>query len=123
MILITGGFGFIGSNTVEALLELGETCLLAYHKNSRVPSFLREHVGKRLVIERGDIADIECLFALGEKYQITDIVHLATSLAHTPNGLFEDMRNNILRLSNVLEVGGRWSVRRVSIASTLGVYA
>jgi UDP-glucose 4-epimerase len=32
MILITGSLGFIGSHTARALLDLGETCVLAQRR-------------------------------------------------------------------------------------------
>ena len=78
MILIIGGLGFVGANTAQALLDLGEACILTQHRNSRVPAFLRDHVGKRIFIEPLDISDSEALLALGKKYTITGIVHLAT---------------------------------------------
>lgn len=36
MQLVIGGFGFVGSNTVEALLDLNETCVIVQHKKDRM---------------------------------------------------------------------------------------
>jgi UDP-glucose 4-epimerase len=47
MILLTGGLGFIGSDTARAALDLGESCVLTRRRGSEVPVFLREEIGKR----------------------------------------------------------------------------
>ena len=46
MQLITGGLGFVGSNTAQALLQLDADCVLTQHRKGRVPEFLRDQVGK-----------------------------------------------------------------------------
>ena len=38
MILITGGLGFIGSHTVQALLDAGEECVLVQRSHGEVPT-------------------------------------------------------------------------------------
>src|SRR5579864_8132980 len=78
MILIIGGLGFVGANTAQALLALGEDCVLTQHQNARIPAFLKDHVGKRIFIERLDITTAQALLELGKKYSITGIVHLVT---------------------------------------------
>ena len=78
MQLITGGLGFVGSNTAEALLHLGADCVLTQHRKSRVPEFLKDQVGKRVFIEQVDVRDLESLRALGKKHKITGIIHLVT---------------------------------------------
>ncbi len=126
MILITGGLGFIGLNTAEALLNLGETCILTRNHAVRIPSFVEAELGKRIFIEPLDISDKDAFLALGTRHRITGIIHLAASGAglhdRSAEGLFENLRVNHAGFLNVLQAAHAWGVRRVCVASTIGVY-
>jgi UDP-glucose 4-epimerase len=122
MILITGGLGFIGPHVARTLLDRGETCILTRRDNCRVPAFLASELDSRVFIERVDLTDQDALLGLGEQHGVTGIVHLAAA------GFGGDRPLDYVRLStqvllNVLEAAQRWEVRRVCLASTIGVYA
>ncbi len=126
MQLVIGGFGFVGSNAVEALLELGESCVIIQHKKSRVPEFLKDHVGKGVFIEPADIDDIDARRAIGKKHNITGIINLATG--GMPAGredalqLAEDIHATVRSVANTLQVGNEWGVKRVTLSSAPVVY-
>ena len=126
MILLTGGLGFIGLNTARALLEVGETCVLTQHRVARIPEVLKDEMGTRLFIEPLDVTDANTFLALGKKHHITGIVHLAAQWTRNPEPrvltLFEDMRVNLTGLANALQAAQAWQVKRIAVASTLGVY-
>lgn len=121
MILVTGGLGFIGVSTAQALLDLGESCVLASRHITREPAFLKEEGGKRAFIELVDVADQAALLELGTRHRITGIVHLAGASLGALDVL-EDARINLQCLLNVLQAARDWEVPRVSIASSIGVY-
>jgi UDP-glucose 4-epimerase len=75
VILITGGFGFIGAHTARALLDLGECCLLTRYRTSRAPDFFADQIGKRIIVEDVDYTNRVALLALGERHEITSIIH------------------------------------------------
>lgn len=125
--MVTGGLGFIGSHTTRALLDLGEDCLVTQHHNADIPEFLRGEVGARVIVEPLDITDDEALAAIGRRYSITGIVHLADSAAVRAvntlrNGAPLQFSGLLLGLGNILDVADRWGVRRITIVSTIGVY-
>jgi UDP-glucose 4-epimerase len=125
MILITGGLGFIGSQTARALADLGESCLLAQRRAGTLPPALLDGTGERIRTEQVDLTDREAFLALGRRYPITGIVHLAGSVPWPP-GQFEPVdgaRTAIGSLLNVVDAALEWQVGRVGIASTIGVYA
>ncbi|WP_313546538.1 NAD-dependent epimerase/dehydratase family protein [Leifsonia aquatica] len=120
MILVTGGSGFIGSHTVRALVDLGESCLVAQRRSDQVPPYL---TGLPVVAERVDVADLDSLRAVGARHEITGIVHLAGYPA--PRGTIGgiDATEDLLRgFLNVVRVAHEWGVRRVGVASSIGVY-
>ncbi|MHB1572272.1 MAG: NAD-dependent epimerase/dehydratase family protein [Solirubrobacteraceae bacterium] len=119
---MTGGTGFIGSHTVRALANLGHSCLVTSHRTSR-------DLGETISIEHADVADRYAMVGLGERHAIDGIVHLADpALAHLhdpnagPATLVTDMCAGADALFNVLECAIAWDVRRVTVASTIGVY-
>ncbi|QKG25955.1 NAD-dependent epimerase/dehydratase family protein [Actinomadura verrucosospora] len=116
MILVTGGLGFIGSHVARALLGLGESCLLTRH--SAAP----RDVPPGAVAERLDMADRDAFLALGDRYDVTGIVHLASTPLRGTDVVAE-MRANTSGLLNAFEAARAWGVRRVCVASTIGVYA
>ncbi|MFE4919120.1 NAD(P)-dependent oxidoreductase [Streptomyces sp. NBC_01724] len=121
MILVTGGFGFIGSHTVRALLDLGEDCVVVQRRARQLPAVL---AGARVEVEQADVADREALLAIGRRHDITGIVHLAGSYPWppVPDAPVEATRQALDGLLNIAQAAQEWGVRRLGVASTIGVY-
>jgi len=70
--------------------------------------------------ERHDPRHRQAFLALGARYGISDIVHLAGSIpADDPVSYF---RTDTTGLLNALDAARSWAVRRLAVASSLGVY-
>ena len=124
MILITGGLGFIGSHTTQALLDLDEQCVLVQRRAVAPVGALAGEVGRRVFIEQADVTDLTALLEVGNRHKITGIVHLAGSVPWPP-GAYEPVdgaRKAVDSLLNVIQAASDWEVARVSTASTIGVY-
>jgi UDP-glucose 4-epimerase len=121
MILITGGLGFIGSHTARALLDAGESCVLVQRRepgSAPAPLFAKE-LGSRVFVEQADAADPRSLLDLGERHPITGVIHLAGAYFGDP---LTESRTSVNALLNIVEAAKAWGVRRVGIASSIGVY-
>jgi nucleoside-diphosphate-sugar epimerase len=116
MILVTGGLGMIGAHTARALVDLGHEVVVTAHRRAEVPSFL----AGRVSVESLDVTDRDAFLALGERHDISDIVHLAGSIpGEAPVAYF---RTDLTGLLNALDAARAWGVRRFAVASSLGVY-
>jgi UDP-glucose 4-epimerase len=122
VILITGGLGSIGSHTARALLDLGESVVLAAHRSTQLPDYLADEPGGRVVVEPLDTTDEATFLDIGKRHEITGIVHLAAARHDLPDPV-EYLRADALGLLNALKAATVWGVRRFSVASTIGVYA
>ncbi|MGE5288159.1 MAG: NAD-dependent epimerase/dehydratase family protein [Micromonosporaceae bacterium] len=124
MILITGGLGFIGSHTARALLDLGESCVLAQRRTPSAPKLISDEMSRRIFIEQVDVADRQALLDIGRRHKITGIVHLAGSVPWPPGAdePIDGARKALDSLLNVLQAARDWEVARVGVASTIGVY-
>jgi nucleoside-diphosphate-sugar epimerase len=115
MILVTGGLGMIGAHTARSLLDLGHEVVVTTHRRTEVPSFL----AGRVTVESLDVTDRDAFLALGDRHDISDIVHLGGSIPDDPVGFF---RTDTIGLLNALDAARTWGVRRFAVASSLGVY-
>ena len=121
MILVTGGSGFIGSHTVRSLVNLGESCLIIQRRSGAVPDYL---AGLPVVSEQADVTDLDALRAVGARHRITGIVHLAGYPAPRGSiGGVEATEDLFRGFVNIVRVASEWDVRRIGLASTLGVYS
>jgi UDP-glucose 4-epimerase len=124
MILVTGGLGFVGSHTTRALLDAGESCVLVQRRAPVLTEDLAGESGGRVFLEQADVTDLAALLDIGTRHKITGIVHLAGSVPWPP-GADEPVlgaRKAIGSLLNVVQAAADWQVRRVGVASTIGVY-
>jgi UDP-glucose 4-epimerase len=124
MILVTGGLGFIGSHVTRGLLDLGESCVLVQRRPAgaaSLPRLFADELGRRVFVERGDVADLEAFRDIGGRHKITGIVHLAGAGFGTGDPI-GDARTDVEGLLNVLQAARDWEVARVGVASTIGVY-
>jgi UDP-glucose 4-epimerase len=121
MILITGGLGFIGSHTVQALLDVGEECVLVQRSHADLPA---GRFDAPVAVEQADATDLEALLAVGRRHRITGIVHLAGSMPWPPSAEppVQAARRSLGSLFNIVQAAQEWGVGRVALASTIGVY-
>lgn len=116
MILVTGGLGMIGAHTARALIDLGHEVVVTAHRRTEVPSFL---AGK-VTVESLDVTDRDAFLDLGDRHDISDIVHLAGSIPDEDPVRF--FRTDTAGLFNALDAARTWGVRRFAVASSLGAY-
>ncbi|GLZ48322.1 NAD-dependent epimerase [Actinomycetospora sp. NBRC 106375] len=121
MILVTGGLGSIGSHTARALLDLGEPVVLTAHRSTRLPSFLADEPGDRVVVEHLDTTEGAAFLDLGTRHPITGIVHLAAAPHDAPDPVAY-LRAECTALLNALDAARAWGVRRFAVASTIAAY-
>ncbi len=122
MILITGGLGFIGLHAARSILDGGEDVVLTQYRVAREPDFIKDELGKRVFIEKLDVADAEALMEIGKRHKISGIVHLAVPGLGALNPA-DDYRVNMYGLLNIMEAARIWEVKRLSLASSIAVYA
>ncbi|MFZ5591900.1 MAG: NAD-dependent epimerase/dehydratase family protein [Bacillota bacterium] len=119
-VLVTGGAGFIGSHTVEALLAAG--CQPAVLDN--LSRGRRENLPAGLTLYHGDIRDTVLVSRAVEEFEPRAVIHLAAQVdVQTSLGWpDEDMAINIGGTINLLEACRRHGVGKVVYASSAAVY-
>ena len=122
MILITGGLGFIGLHTARRFLDVGEPVVLSQYRVRREPDFIKAEIGKRAFIETLDVTSANDVIEVVRKHKVTGIVHLAVPGLGALSAA-EDYRMNVMGFLNILEAARLFDVRRVSLASSVAVYA
>lgn len=120
-ILITGGFGAIGSNLTNYLSKDNDVVVLDNSSSGRL-EFLQE--SSRLKIVHGDIRDAEVLEELFEEHQFTVVFHLAANFANqnSVDRPLLDLETNGMGTLQLLKLSQKFSVKRFVFASSSGVY-
>ncbi|HYY92196.1 MAG TPA: NAD(P)-dependent oxidoreductase [Candidatus Dormibacteraeota bacterium] len=123
--LVIGGLnGFVGSNTTEALVEMGKTCVVTQHNRPGVPSFLQEHIDShRVIVEPTDATSISDLRRIGEKHKIESIVNVGGGFRTPgPRTPLSGLKGYFDMLDAIFKLAEEWKVRRVTFSSTGGMY-
>lgn len=119
-VLVTGGAGYIGSHTVRALADAGESVVVIDDLSTGFSAFLPENVPLFI----GDAADENLVEGVIASHGVDAIIHFAGSIVvsdsvRDPLGYY---RNNTMTTRNLLSVAVRHNVNRFIFSSTAAVY-
>ena len=121
--LVTGGAGFIGSNMVDRLLELGHDVTAYDNLSTGRPSFLQSaHRSPRFRFVQGDLLETDRLSAAVAGSDV--VVHLAANadVRFGTEHPKKDLEQNTIATFNVLEAMRENGTRRIVFASTGSIY-
>ena len=129
-VLVTGGAGFIGSHTCEALIANGESVICLDNFNDYYPSGFKERNIQTLArsplfhLVRGDITDGAMLSKLFEMRPIRAIIHLAAmaGVRYSIEAPLLYATNNINGTIALLETAHRYGIQRFVFGSSSSVY-
>lgn len=121
MILITGGMGFIGIQTARALAGRDDV-VLGYYRSVRSLEELQSLIQAKVQTVRLDVASPYSVTRAVAQFRPSGIIHLAVPhLGAMPPA--EEALASVQGLMNVLEAACSAGVERVSVASSVAVYA
>ncbi len=121
-ILVIGGLGWVGSNTTEALVDLGYDCVLTRHVTTEVPPFLQKHIGGKVLMESADVTSVSDLLRIGEKHEIDGIFCAGRPLGPESKSTLPNLRAYFDMITAVFQAAEEWKVNRVTMTSSVGVY-
>lgn len=118
-ILVTGGAGFIGSNTVDALVEAGEYDVSVLDNLS---SGKREQVNPRARFHEADLRDADAVRRVIEAEKPETIFHFAAQMdvRRSVADPVLDAQVNLVGFLNLMEIARQNGLRRVVFSSTGG---
>ena len=122
--VVTGGYGFIGSNLVNELLQNQEKVIVLDNLTSGDVRFLQLKESKNLYFYKLDLANTEPSVVAGLIDGADTVYHLAAN-ADVRNGFnsrFRDIESNILATHVILEAALHARVKNFIFASTGCVY-
>src|SRR5215469_949422 len=119
--MVTGGGGFIGSNTVDELVQRGHSVVVLDDFSSGKEENLAE-IRNKITIIKGSITDIEVVRKAMREAEF--VLHLAarTSVTRSVKDPFETNRINVEGTLNVLVAAKELRVKRVVFAASSSAY-
>jgi nucleoside-diphosphate-sugar epimerase len=121
-VLVTGGGGFIGSNTIEALLRCGKYEVRVLDNFSTGHRHNLEHLAEDVHLVEGDVRDMETVEEAVSG--VNAILHLA-ALPSVPRSVKAPITSNDVNAGGTLKLlsaAHRAGVQRVVLASSSSVY-
>ncbi len=119
-VLVTGGAGYIGSHTVRALVEAGESVVVIDNLSTGFSAYLPE--GVALFI--GDAADENLVEGVIAAHTVESIMHLAGSVV-VPDSMRDPLayyRNNTMTTRSLLNAAVKCGVSGFIYSSAAAVY-
>ena len=119
-VLVTGGAGYIGSHTVQALVEAGESVVVIDNLSTGFSQFLPQ--GVPLFI--GDAGDENLVEGVIAAHGVESIIHFAGSVV-VPESMRDPLayyRNNTMTTRSLLNATIKSGVSRFIFSSTAAVY-
>jgi UDP-glucose 4-epimerase len=119
-ILVTGGAGYIGSHTVLALTDAGQSVVVIDNLSTGFPTLLPDNVPLFV----GDVADEALVEQIIVDHEVNSIIHLAGSIIvrdsiRDPLAYY---RNNTVAAHSLLSAAVRCGVKRIVFSSSAAVY-
>lgn len=127
LVLVTGGAGFIGSHTVDRLVDAGcQVVVLDDFSTGRLANLAPSTGDRRIEIVKASVAEdlFEPLAVVTRHAGFDTIVHLAaqTAVTRSIEDPLGDIRVNYAGTVRVLEYARRTKVKKVVFASSSAVY-
>lgn len=126
-ILVTGGAGYIGSHTVVQLIEAGQDVVVVdnfCNSHPEVFNRIERITGKRPVVERGDIRDLEFLRSVFSRYQPEAVIHFAglKAVGESVEKPLLYYQNNVEGSLQLFQAMSEAGCKRVVFSSSATVY-
>ena len=121
-IIVTGGAGFIGSNLVEKLLEMGKSVIIIDNLSTGKQENISHLLEKGALFYEHDITDIEMLKRIFMLHKPKIVFHLAAqaSVSRSVREPDFDARVNIIGSLNLLNLSVEYGVEKFVFSSTGG---
>jgi UDP-glucose 4-epimerase len=120
-VLVTGGAGYIGSHTVYALLDRGDTVAVLDNLSTGV----KAQVGRQATFFQGDVADAALVKKIIAGQGVDAVIHFAGSIV-VPDSVTDPLayyENNVTKTRDLLQVCVDSGIRSFIFSSTATVYA
>jgi len=119
-ILVTGGAGYIGSATVEALVQAGHQVVVF----DNLATGQKDKIHSEATLVEGDITTISDVETVFSSYQFDAVIHFAAkkSVAEGQREPATYFKNNVLGTLNVLTCMEKYQVPQIVFSSTAAVY-
>jgi UDP-glucose 4-epimerase len=122
VILLVGGMGFIGQNAALRLVETGERVVLTQHSARRVPRALEAELGRRVFTAPVDVTNADQVADAIRRHEVDSLINLTAPPAKSVSTQ-ADYRLYTAGLETVLAAAQAFGLRRVSLGSSVSVYA
>ena len=119
-VLVTGGAGYIGSHTVHALVDAGESVVVL----DNLSTGFRSALPKPMLPIVGDAGDPALVGSIIDTHQVDAVIHFAGSIV-VPESVRDPLgyyRNNTVNSRNLMETAVRHGVKHFIFSSTAAVY-
>lgn len=127
MVLVTGGAGYIGSHTSVELINAGyEVVIVDNFSNSDRSSLkgIEKITGVKPLFIEADCCDMEAMRRVFEQYDFQSVIHFAAfkAVGESVSEPLKYYRNNLLSLTNILELMREYKRANILFSSSATVY-